>query len=425
MDRMTMADGCNALLITGPHAGNVYPILGLVAELTRRGHRVRYLTHTEFAHLAAGVGASGLTYRSAVADLDPAEVFTAEDDGARPHMLYLEENLRILQAAEAACDPCPPDVILYEDFPFIAGQLLASRWNRPAVRLSVGFASNHAYSYYQDMIDESGIAGPLGLERFRTALAVQLKARGVQTSPEAFWNRVEDLNLVFIPRAFQFAGNSFDERFTFVGPCLEGRRGDGWTPPDDRPVVLVSLGTSFNDHPEFFRECAQAFARSRWHVLMTLGSRIDPGDLAPLPANVEVHSWMSHFDVLAHAQVCVTHGGMGTVMQSLYWGRPMVVVPHHAFEVVPMARRIVELGLGRRIDPDRFDAARLHDTVQELAEDAGTLARVREMQRQLRSAGGAARAADAVLARLDNVRGHLEGIGGQPRSVIPDLDAAR
>jgi MGT family glycosyltransferase len=393
---MTMTAGCDALLMTGPHAGNVYPVLPVVAELTRRRHRVTHATITEFADLASAVGASVLNYGTSIAELDPAEVFAANDDGARPHMLYLQENLQILRAAETAFDGSPPDVVVYEDFAFIAGRLLAYRWNRPAVRLSVGFATNHAYSFYQDMIDASGIPGPLAFEPFRTTVANLLRTRDVPSSLEEFWYRVEDLNLVFVPRAFQFAGDSFDEHFAFIGPCLEGRRDDHWTPPDDRPVVLVSLGTSFNDHPEFFRECVDAFAHSRWHAVITLGRRIDPSELGPLPANVEVHSWMSHFAVLEHAQVCVTHGGMGTVMQSLYWGRPLVAVPRHAFDVVPMARRIVELGLGRRIDSDRLDAEFLHGIVEEVADDDATLARVKDMQRDIRCAGGAVRAADAV-----------------------------
>ncbi|HTY35338.1 macrolide family glycosyltransferase [Mycobacterium sp.] len=401
---MTMTVGCDALLMTGPHAGNVYPVLPVVAELTHRRHRLTHVTITEFAHLASAVGASVLNYGTSIAELDPAEVFAANDDGALPHMLYLQENLQILRAAEAAFDGSPPDVVLYEDFAFIAGRLLAYRWNRPAVRLSVGFATNHAYSFYQDMIDASGIPGPLTLERFRTAFANLLGARDVHCSPEDFWYRVEDLNLVFIPRAFQFAGDTFDERFMFIGPCLEGRRDDHWTPPDDRPVVLVSLGTSFNDHPEFFRDCVDAFAEGRWHVVMTLGSRVDPIELGPLPANIEAHNWISHFAVLERAQICVTHGGMGTVMQSLHWGRPLVAIPEHAFDVVPMARRIVELGLGRRIDSDRLDAECLHHTIEEVADDAAILTRVKDMQRDIRCAGGAPRAADAVLAQLSSRR---------------------
>lgn len=394
-----MSETNDALLLTGPHAGNVLPILPLVTELTGRGHRVTQASIGDFADLVTQAGASVLRYESAVASLNPAEVFAADDDGALPHMLYLEENLQILRAAEAAFEGPPPDVVVYEDFAFIAGQLLAHRWKRPAVRISVGFATNHAYSYYEDMERDSGIPGPLTLQRFRAALADLLEARGVDLSPEGFWYRVEDRNLVFIPRAFQFAGGTFDERFSFVGPCLGEHRGGRWTPPGDRPVVLVSLGTSFNDHPELFRDCADAFAGSRFHVVMTIGDRIDPAALEPLPPNVEAHGWLSHVAVLQHAQLCVTHGGMGTVMQSLHWGRPMVVIPHHAFECVPMARRVDELGLGRHVDAEPLETAHVRDAVEQLADDAATLARVREMQRQIGSAGGAARAADAVIAQ--------------------------
>ncbi|MFC6090024.1 macrolide family glycosyltransferase [Saccharothrix lopnurensis] len=390
-----------ALLLTGPHAGNVHPTLSLVGELTGRGHRVTHLTTAEFAESAAAFGASVLTYESAVAGLDPAEVF-ASGDPTLPHMLYLKENLQVLEAAEAAFDGSPPDVILYEDAPFIAGRLLAHRWNRPAVRLSAGFATNQEYSYYQEMVDASGIPGPLTFEGFREALAELLQARGLDTSLEEFWYGIADRNLVFIPKAFQFAGETFDDRFLFVGPALEGHRAGRWTPRDDRPVVLISLGTSFNDQPEWFRTCIRAFADTPWRVVMTVGTRVDPAELEPLPDNVEVHGYLSHFAVLEHARICVTHGGMGTVMQSLHWGRPMVTVPHYAFEVEPMARRIQELGLGRHITSEQFDATTLYNTVEELANDADTLARVQEMQRQIQSAGGAARAADAVLARLDS-----------------------
>jgi dTDP-L-oleandrosyltransferase len=389
-----------ALLLTGPHAGNVHPTLSLVGELTRGGHRVIHLTTPEFAEATASFGASVVTYESALAGLDPAEVF-ASDDPTVPHLLYLKENVRILEAAAAAFDDAPPDVILYEDAPFIAGKLLTHRWQKPAVRISVGFATNDKYSYYQEMVDASGIPAPLTFERFRAELTEVLDSGGIRSDLEDFWYGISDFNLVFIPQAFQFAGETFDNRFLFVGPSLE-ERGERWTPPDDRPVLLISLGTSFNDHPEWFRTCVQAFADTRWHVVMTLGSRVDPDELGPLPDNIEVHHWLSHFAVLEHASICVTHGGMGTVMQALHWGTPLVTVPHYAFEVEPMARRIVELGLGRRVLADQFDAKTLRRTVDQLAGESETLNRVREMRLRIQDSGGAARAAAAILAHVDH-----------------------
>jgi dTDP-L-oleandrosyltransferase len=249
-------------------------------------------------------------------------------------------------------------------------------------------------------------------------MADVLRTRGVEPDLELFWHSVADqdeefwsgmadLNLVLIPRSFQFEGDTFDDRFLFVGPALEGRRDDRWTPPDDRQVLLISLGTTFNDHPDWFRTCVRAFADTSWHVVMTVGKRIDPRDLGPLPGNIEAHSWLSHFAVLEHARICVTHGGMGTVMQSLFWGTPMVAVPHYAFDVTPMARRIEELGLGRRIPDGQFDATTLRDTVGKLAGDTDTFARVQQMRRDIREAGGAARAADAILAQVDGAANRL------------------
>lgn len=399
-----------ALLLTGPMAGNVHPTLPVVGELTRRGHRVVHLTTSEFAEATAAFGASARTYSSAVASLDPAEVFAFEDP-MLPHLLLLKENLQVQKAAEAVIEDAPPDVIIYEETPCFAAKLLADRWNRPTVRISVGFATNDKYSLYDDFADASGIPGPRTLDSFRSAMAELLRTRcmerdleefwySVADRDEDFWSGIADQNLVLIPRSFQFEGDTFDDRYLFVGPALEGRD-DRWTPPVDRQVLLISLGTNFNNHPEWFRTCVQAFADSSWHVVITVGSRLDPSELEPLPDNIEAHSWLSHFAVLEHARICVTHGGMGTVMQSLYWGTPMVAVPNYAFDVTPMARRIEELGLGRRILDGQFDAATLRDAVEDLAVDADTFARAQEMQRDIRKAGGAARAADAILAQVD------------------------
>ncbi len=396
-------------VLGGPTAGNVYPILSTVAELTRRGHRVTYQTAEEFAPLAKEVGASVVSYHSRASDIDYAEVFSADDDGSMPHMIFLNESLDLARTAQTARDENPPEVILYEEFAVVAAHLLASRWNRPSVRLSMGFASNETYSLHDDLVEASGIPGPLTLDRFRSALREELNSRGLDESVDDFWNRVDDRNLVFIPHAFQIAGDSFDDRFKFVGPCLEDASNNSWTPPDswtppkDRPVVLLSLGTTFNDHPEFFRECAEAFAESRWHVVMTVGDRIELSDIGTLPANVEAHNWLSHVAVLEHAQVCVTHGGTGTVMQCLHYGRPMVVVPQYAFDVVQNAKQVAELGLGRYVTADDFDVARLPDIVDELSQDADTRKRVREMQHMIHDAGGAERAADEIIAYLESV----------------------
>ncbi|WP_159941972.1 MULTISPECIES: macrolide family glycosyltransferase [unclassified Nocardiopsis] len=383
------------LFVNVAQRGHVYPTLTTVTELVRRGHSVSYTSTSELAGQIEAAGAEVVPYTSAITPENTAEAF-ARDDGSAAHMLYLAENAAILRAARAGTAPQPPDLVVYGDFPIIAGQVLAHRWRRPAVRTSAAFASDERYSFSRDLVESAGFEDPLTVPRFRERLAALLAEEGLGVSAEECWNRVEDSNLVFLPRSFQIAGEGFDERFAFVGPCL-GDRGflGSWKPPQgDPPVVLVSLGTTFGSRPEFFRECARAFGGTPWHVVVTLGGHLSPEDLGPLPPNVEAHDWVSHQAVLEHARVCVTHGGMGTLMEAFSRGRPAVCVPHSP-DVAPMVRQVGALSLGAVLPPGEADATKIREQVERVSQDERILERVGRLRREIRS-GGPSRAADAL-----------------------------
>jgi MGT family glycosyltransferase len=112
---------------------------------------------------------------------------------------------------------------------------------------------------------------------------------GVELDFAGRMDMTETLNLVFVPREFQPTGDSFDDRFRFLGPMLGNReQAEPWSPPDPvTPVLFISLGTIFTDHPEFYRTCIEAFADGSWQVAMTVGD-MDPAALGPLPPTVDV-----------------------------------------------------------------------------------------------------------------------------------------
>jgi MGT family glycosyltransferase len=189
---------------------------------------------------------------------------------------------------------------------------------------------------------------------------------------------------------------TFDDRYAFVGPTRLPAAQD-WTPPG-RPLVLVSLGTIIS-RPDLFRTCVQAFADEPYHVVMSVGRGIDPADLGPLPANIEAHRHVPQPAVLAHADAFVTHTGMNSAMESLAAAVPMVAIPHTPEEQTT-ADRIAALGLGSTIAPADATAERLREAVRALLDDPGVRQRLRALQDDLRAAGGAPCAADAIEARL-------------------------
>jgi len=382
--------------------GHVYPSLGLVSELARRGHRISYVTTSQFAEEVTAAGAALVPYKSEFDDFHVPEVAKQDDAETQLHLVYVRENVAILRAAEEGLRDDPPDLVAYEVMPFIAGRLLAKSWNRPALRQYGGFAENEHYSMFEALWASHGHRHPADVEAVNAVLVDLLAEYGVHTPVKQFWREIEDLNVLYIPKSFTVAPETFDERFVFVGPSFTGRMdGARWQPPRRiAPVLLVSLGTLHNEQPEFFRACAQAFAGTPWHVVMAIGRFLDPSALGPLPPNVEAHRWVPFHAVLEHATVCLTHGTIGATMEAMDMGVPLVVVPHFTTEALPFAQRVVELGLGYELPADQLEPAHIRAIVERVAADTAVEERVLLMQRDVKESGGPVRAADEIEAYM-------------------------
>jgi MGT family glycosyltransferase len=163
-------------------------------------------------------------------------------------------------------------------------------------------------------------------------------------------------------------------------------------------VLFVSLGTAFNDRPEFFRTCLEAFA-DRGPVAIAVGQHVGVDDLGVVPGNIDIRPWFPQPAVLRHAAAFVSHAGMGSTMEALYYGVPLVCVPQ-MLEQEANAGRVAELGLGVRLDAAGITAADLRTAVDAVTTDAAMRTALDRMRTAVRGAGGAEAAADAIEAHL-------------------------
>ena len=210
------------------------------------------------------------------------------------------------------------------------------------------------------------------------------------------------LNIVFMPREFHPAGDSFDDRYLFVGPSFGPRvRPTAALPPRDpsRPFYYVTLGTAFSNQPNFFRLCLEALSSLDGHVLLSIGNHFDASVLGTIPDNATVAPFVSQLDVLPGCTVFVNHGGMNSVMESLFHGVPMVVVPQIP-EQVCTAKMMTDAKLGVAIDPRVSSAEVLRDAVTKVARDVTVAENVRKMQQIIRATNGPRDAATAILGAL-------------------------
>ncbi|MEI5672135.1 MULTISPECIES: macrolide family glycosyltransferase [unclassified Nocardioides] len=384
-------------MVSIPYPGHVHPSLELVRGLVARGHRVTYVsdpTHPHGPRLCAAIEATGAELRPYSSTLD-----AWEGDVVDHLTRFQAEYEAMLPQVRAHYEHDRPDLFLY-DIAGITARILADKWGVPALQLSPAYVGWDGYE--DDLADFlSGIeADPRGRalrERERTWFAAQ----GVTTDPLSYLGR-PDRSVVLISPLMQPHLDRVDrEVHTFVGPLVRPVVPSGaWTPPgDDVQVLLVSLGSAFTDRPDFYRRCVQAYGdRPGWHVVLQIGSTVDPADLGPLPATVETHPWVPQLEVLGRADAFLTHAGMGGSSEGLVTGTPMIAAPQDA-DQFENADRLVAAGVAVRIDSEAVTVEELRTALDAISAPA-VRTRSRSLADDMHRAGGLDAAVAVVESRL-------------------------
>ena len=156
------------------------------------------------------------------------------------------------------------------------------------------------------------------------------------------FNNTAELNIVYSTKQFQLYPNAFDDSYKFVGPSIGSRPDDSTFPFDElenERIIYISLGTVFNDKPDLYRLCLDAFVDLKYRVVMSVGSKIDIANLGTIPTNFIVKSFVPQLQLLQHAALFVTHGGMNSISEGCVAGVPFLMLPQAA-DQSSIARRI-------------------------------------------------------------------------------------
>ena len=135
-------------------------------------------------------------------------------------------------------------------------------------------------------------------------------------------------------------------------------------------MIYISLGTVFNEKADFYRMCYKAFADIGRTVVLSVGKRTNIDALGTMPRNFIVQEFVPQLELLQRTALFVTHGGMNSVSEALYYGVPLVVIPQSADQNL-VGQRIEQLGAGKALRRTRVTAQRLRSTAEDiLAEPA-------------------------------------------------------
>lgn len=393
----------SSLFFTIPMYGHAAPTFGVVAELVERGEEVTYYLTDDFAAAISAAGARFERYESTLKDWRPQGRFSR---------VLVEESQYVIPQVIERVRASRPDYIIYEAN-CLWGRLLAGLFQVPTISCRASLAVNRHFSHISSLLegsqgwDFSPAPFQLLIETLNdfAPLADLCATYGLPLPERTIDNLffcAEDLNIVFASRLLQPAGETFDERFVFVGPSFGSSQTlpvsfDGQVlEPAKSPLLYISLGTIYNVQPDFYRLCFRAFGEREYRVIAALGKDVAEAELGTAPGNFVLRSSVPQVAVLQHTDVFVTHGGLNSIMEALYYGVPMVIIPQMPEQVIT-AKRLADLGLGVVLDKEALTPDVLRSAVQTLLDDPELRTRMKQAQKEVQASGGARRAADAIL----------------------------
>ncbi len=374
-----------------PAHGHTNPTIAVVDGLVKRGHEVWYYSFYEFQEKIENAGAKFIPCDNYLPELTPdVEKKVGKDFASLIEMtadmtMSLDEKVcRELKEFQPHC--------IVSDSICIWGKLFAIKLDIPYVCSTTTFAMNkHTARLMKQSLKEI-FRMLMGIPRINKKInLLQEKGYKVKNFISIIQNDNDTDTIVYTSKEFQPMAETFSDKYAFVGPSFQ-------VPEIEQiekkyPLIYISLGTVLNQNRHFYQNCIQALADVDCQIIMSVGEKTDIFSFGKLPDNFKVYPKVEQLKVLQQTDVFITHCGMNSISESLYFGVPSVLFPLHS-EQVMVANRVAELNAGKRLKSST--ASSIREIVLQILNDISYKRNAEVISKSLQKAGGASAAANKI-----------------------------
>ena len=174
--------------------------------------------------------------------------------------------------------------------------------------------------------------------------------------------------LMLTTKMFQTEARKLDDSFFFIGPPFYERPIDNtfnFKKDEGKKLIYVSFGITFNESIDLYKMCIEAFGNSKeFQVIMSIGKKNNKQELGDIPENISVYNYLPQLQVLAMADVFISHGGNNSISEALsQFHLPLIVIPA-VFAQEENAKVIEKYEAGIVLDKDDLSPEVLKETVE-------------------------------------------------------------
>lgn len=380
-----------------PAHGHTNPTLGVVRELVSRGHEVWYYSYEMMRGKIESSGArfipcDGFDCEQKLSKKDSVRV---GKDLAFSTKILVDTTLALDEAVCRDMEHLKPDCIVADSMA-VWGKAVAMKLGIPFVSSTTTFAFNQ----YSAKIMKQGIGDLLRMLAAMPNVNRQirrLQERGfpVRNILDIIQNDDHTHTIVYTSPQFQPCADTFSPEFyAFVGPSI--RPASDTVIKKAEKLIYISMGTVNNDMLPLYKTCIRAFGQTPYQVILSVGDLVEMASFGDLPENVSVYPSVDQIAVLQKADVFLSHCGMNSVSEALFFGVPLVMLPKTS-EQKGVAFRVWQLGAGILLEKEKPE--KILAAVETLLSDSAYSENAKKIAGGFRSCSGAAGAADKILSQ--------------------------
>ena len=375
-----------------PAFGHTNPTIEVVRNLTERGHIVHYYSYQLFKNKIEAAGAEFIScdVYDLQMNLKPEDAERVGKDLGFSIKLMVNTTLAL---DEMVCDTLKafkPDCIVTDSMA-VWGKFAALKLNIPFISSTTTFAFNR----YSSKIMKQNFTQMFALLKALPGINKDLKrlrryGYPVKNVLSMIQNDNDTHTIVYTSKEFQPCADTFSKCYHFVGPSIKVSEVNN---EKKLSTVYISLGTVINNHPDFYKNCINAFKDTAHHVIMAVGERFNIDGLKPIPDNFEVVKFADQISILQNTSAFITHCGMNSVSEGLYFGVPLVLFPQTP-EQQGVANRVLEMKAGVLLKENKAESIR--SCAESVLNDQSYKNAAEKIAEGFRHSGGAAAAADVI-----------------------------
>lgn len=382
-----------------PAHGHTNSTLEVVRELTTRGHQVWYYSYNMMREKIESTGAVFVSCDDCdmETNLSTKDAARMGKDLALSTRILVDTTLALDDKVCADMERLKPDCIVADSMA-AWGKAVAMKQGIPFVSSTTTFAFNQ----HSAKIMKQSFGDFLKMLLFMPEVSKQIKRLQKKGYPvknilDILQNDNNTHTIVYTSPEFQPCSETFSDRFAFVGPSIRPAVEEIKKTGDK--LVYISMGTVNNDRMLLYKNCISALADTGYQVILSVGNLVPVEDFGTLPENISVFSHVDQIAVLQQADVFVSHCGMNSASESLYFGVPLVMLPQTA-EQSGVAERVYQLGAGIKLA--KTDEASILYAINTMLTDDTYKQNAMALSESFKQCSGAKGAADKIIEVCKN-----------------------